>query len=78
MVHRKLGPMTLMLGKRPKYLQTYFYDPDYQHHQRALFLQENPEELDNNHQKNLATFQLLHNILLECNNRYLISFLRMK
>ena len=56
MVYRKLGPMTPMPGRHPRYLQTYFHDPDYQHQQRALFLQENPEELDDNHQRNLATF----------------------
>ena len=70
--------MTPMPGRRPRNLQTYFYDPDYQHQQRALFLQENLEELDDDHQRNLATFQLLHDTLLECNNRHLISFLSMK
>ena len=78
MVYRKLRPMTPMPGRRPRNLQTYFYDPDYQHQQRALFLQENPEELDDDHQRNLATFQLLHDTLLECNNSYLMSFLSMK
>ena len=29
MVCRKLGPMTLIPGRHPRYLQTYFHDPDY-------------------------------------------------
>lgn len=49
MVYRKLGTMTLIPGKYSRCLKTYFHNPDYQHQKRALFLQENLEELDNDH-----------------------------
>ena len=42
MLCRKLGFMTPIPGKYPRFLQTYFNDIDYQHQQRVLFLQENP------------------------------------
>jgi hypothetical protein len=67
-----IGSIQNAAGCTPKFIQTYFFDTDEQAIIRSAFLDiGNPEDNIRNH----TLFQRLHEMLLNCQNTYITSFL---
>ena len=75
-MHRFIGPLIPGAGTEPRCLQVYFYDPQTQAEMRALRLRNTPNSAA--HERDIRIFRSLHQVLIDCNNSYLESFLQVK